>query len=45
MEEEVLETIDEEYEDVDEESGNMPCDTYGMLACSHSCPNYYKCQV
>lgn len=23
---------------------NMPCDTYGMAACSHSCPKYYQCQ-
>jgi len=22
---------------------NMPCDTYGMTACSSSCSNYYKC--
>lgn len=24
-------------------TGNMPCDNYGMIACSSSCPQYYQC--
>ena len=38
---------DEEWEDADpdEYAGNMPCDTYGMSACSRSCPNYFKCNA
>jgi hypothetical protein len=27
-----------------EEQGNMPCDNYGMLACSTACSAYFKCQ-
>jgi len=34
---------DDEDEEWEEETGNMPCDTYGMAACSRSCPQYYKC--
>ena len=41
---------DEDYEEEDDYgegdySGNMPCDTYGPLACSSSCPQYYQCQA
>jgi len=28
-----------------EEQGNMPCDNYGMLACSTACSAYFKCQI
>lgn len=28
-----------------EETGNMPCDTYGMAACSRSCSRYYQCHA
>lgn len=37
--------VDGVYEEVpDDYSENMPCDTYGISACSSSCPNYQKCQ-
>lgn len=34
---------DEEYDDMYEYTGNMPCDDYGMCAGS-SCSNYPRCQ-
>ena len=37
---EVLEELN-----VDPIEENMPCDNYGMCACSHSCPQYYQCQA
>lgn len=36
------ETIGELVDDI---SSNMPCDTYGMCACSSSCPQYFSCQA
>jgi len=39
--------IDENYEPEDDDYGyemNMPCDNYGPVACSYSCPMYLKCQ-
>lgn len=27
----------------DDYSSNMPCDNFGMLACSSSCPKFYEC--
>lgn len=34
-----------EDEDFDDDyTGNMPCDTYGMGACTILCRNYAKCQ-
>ena len=35
---------DDEYEEYYDDTGNMPCDTYGMCACTSSCSNYPKCQ-
>ena len=39
------EELDEDFEefDINDYTDNMPCDTYGMGACSSSCPNYFKC--
>jgi hypothetical protein len=40
---------EEEWEDfgtsTDEYSGNMPCDTYGMCACSTSCSQWAQCHA
>ena len=38
------EDFEEEYEDYYDDTGNMPCDTYGPAACSPSCSNYPRCQ-
>ncbi len=34
---------DEENVDYVDTSNNMPCDTYGPLACTESCPRYFLC--
>lgn len=42
---------DDMFEDIDnsidsyEASQNMPCDTYGMAACTENCPRYVECQL
>lgn len=41
---EALECVaDEDDDDSWYGNGNMPCDTYGMEACSSSCPNWFDC--
>ena len=41
---EALEYVDDEDDDDSwYGNGNMPCDTYGMEACTSSCPNWFDC--
>ena len=35
---------DIEEDDTSEAMQNMPCDTYGMLACGSTCPIYHECE-
>lgn len=39
--------LEEQYceEDIEDAKSNMPCDTWGMLACTSSCPQYEECQL
>ena len=42
----LFDTLEEEDEYEDEDFGyesNMPCDTYGPLACTPNCSNWQKC--
>ena len=39
-----IEEDEEEYEEYYDDTGNMPCDTYGPAACTPSCSNYPRCQ-
>lgn len=43
LENKVYDECDDDYDDYYEETGNMPCDNYGMCAGS-TCSNYPKCQ-
>ena len=38
------ELVEYDWDVIDDAEMNMPCDTYGMCACSSSCPRYYQCQ-
>lgn len=43
---EIAEVNEEELDggyDYDPYELNMPCDNYGMVACSPSCPKFYEC--
>ena len=33
----------DEYDPYEDYKYNTPCDTYGMCACSSSCPQFYEC--